>query len=51
MEFIGKRVGEGRYQPAISNSLKIEETMPNIGLVNNSVYYKYQSSNLIEEEE
>lgn len=51
MEFISKRVAEGRYPQTFFDSLPVEEKMANIGLLNNRLYYKYNASNLIEEED
>lgn len=49
MEFINKRVQEGKYPQEIYDSLKIEENTVNIGLINNRIYYKYLASNTVDE--
>ncbi len=51
MEFIGKRIVEGRYPESILDSLKFAETPVNAALVNNRVYYRYQKNNSIDEED
>ncbi|PBQ30798.1 hypothetical protein CNR22_03075 [Sphingobacteriaceae bacterium] len=51
MEFINKRVLEGKYPASIYDSLKIIEDPKNVGLLNNQVYYTYQASNAIDEED
>ncbi len=51
MDFMSRRVTEGRYPAAIFDSLKMEETMQTIGLANNRVYYKYQVGNLVDEDD
>lgn len=51
MEFIHKRVLEGKYPTSIYDSLKIAETPKNVGLINNQVYYTYQASNAIDEDD
>ena len=51
MEFINKRVSEGKYPASIYDSLKIAEIPKNVGLLNNQVYYSYLASNAIDEED
>lgn len=51
MEFIGKRIVEGKYPESILDSLKFAETPVNAALVNNRVYYGYQKNNSIDEED
>ncbi|MCE3225678.1 MAG: hypothetical protein K0S32_229 [Bacteroidetes bacterium] len=51
LEFLSKRVGEGKYPESIFDSLKIEENSKNLALTNNRVYWKYQSSNSVEEDD
>jgi len=51
IEFIGKRMAEGRYSQELLDSLRIEENTENIGILNNLVYTKYQISNSVEEED
>lgn len=51
MEFIGKRMLENKYNEAVLDSLKISESLANVGLVNNIVYYKYQLNNSIDDED
>lgn len=49
MEFIGKRVNEGRYPQELFDSLTIDENTTNLGLINNRIYYKYLASNNVDE--
>ncbi|MBL7933468.1 MAG: hypothetical protein JNL60_16295, partial [Bacteroidia bacterium] len=51
LEFIGKRISEGKYSPSIYDSLMIKEDAKNVGLVNNQVYYKYLASGSIDDED
>ncbi|MCW3077706.1 MAG: hypothetical protein JWO32_2315 [Bacteroidetes bacterium] len=51
MEFMGKRIGEGKYPETIYDSLNVEENVNNIPFINNKVYYKYQLNNSIDEED
>jgi len=51
LEFIGKRIVEGRYPESVLDSLKFAETALNAALVNNRVYYKYQKNNSVEDED
>jgi hypothetical protein len=51
MEFINKRVSEGKYPANIYDSLKIPEDAKNIGLLNNQVYYSYLANNSIDDED
>jgi hypothetical protein len=48
---MSRRIAEGRYPQSIFDSLKIDENVQAIGLANNRVYYKYQASNLVDEED
>lgn len=50
MEFIGKRINEGRYPDQLLDSLRIEENAQNIGLINNRIYYSYLATNSVNEE-
>lgn len=51
MEFINRRVNEGKYPASIYDSLKITESPKNVGLMNNQVYYSYLASNTVDEED
>lgn len=51
MEFMGKRAGEGKYPESIFDSLKLEENAKNVPLLNNKVYYKYQATNTVDEDD
>ena len=51
MEFIGKRMVEGKYSDDILDSLKFSETPVYAPLVNNRVYYKYQKDNSVDEDD
>jgi hypothetical protein len=51
MEFVAKRVSERRYRDEILDSLKTEERLPHIELLNNIVYYKYQITGAVDEED
>ncbi len=51
LEFINKRVLQNKYPETIYDSLQIEEINKNISLVNNKIYYKYQISNSVDEED
>lgn len=49
MEFIHKRVSEGRYPQEIYDSMRIEENVQTIGFINNRIYYKYLASNSVDD--
>jgi uncharacterized protein YkwD/outer membrane protein OmpA-like peptidoglycan-associated protein len=51
MEFIGKRMVEGKFTDDILDSLKFAETPVYAPLVNNRVYYKYQKDNSVDEDD
>lgn len=51
MEFIGKRIAEGKYPESILDSLKFDDTPVNAALTNNRVYYRYQKNNLVDEDD
>lgn len=51
MEFIGKRMVEGKYTDDILDSLKFSETSIYAPLVNNRIYYKYQKDNSVDEDD
>jgi len=51
MEFIAKRVAEGRYPAGLFDSLKIDPIQKNVELLNNRQYYKYQQTGMIDEED
>ncbi|MGZ4100212.1 MAG: hypothetical protein ACXVNM_15100, partial [Bacteroidia bacterium] len=51
MEFMGKRVGEGKYPESVYDSLKVEENPKHVPLLNNRVYYKYQANNSVDDED
>jgi outer membrane protein OmpA-like peptidoglycan-associated protein len=51
LEFINKRVSEGKYDASIYDSLNISEDAKTVGLVNNKIYYKYLSENDVEPED
>lgn len=51
MEFMGKRIGEGKYSPGIYDSLLIKEDAKSIGLINNQIYYKYLASSSVDDED
>jgi hypothetical protein len=51
MEFIGKRLVEGKYPESILDSLRFEETSANAALSNNRVYYRYLKQNSVDEDD
>ena len=51
MEFMSKRVGEGKYKSEIFDSIKLAENATNIPYINNKVYYKYLNTNSVDEED
>jgi hypothetical protein len=51
MEFINRRVGEGKYQPGIYDSLRISEQPKYTGLINNQVYSKFLATQSVEDED
>ncbi len=51
MEFMNKRVNEGRYSSSIYDSLLIKEDAKNVGLLNNQVYYQYLANNSVDEDD
>src|SRR5690606_37614776 len=51
MEFISKRISEGKYSPSIYDSLLVKEDAKTVGLVNNQVYYKYLASGSVDDED
>jgi hypothetical protein len=51
LEFINTRVLEGKYPQDIYDSLKLDENVNTAALVNNRVYYKYQASNSVDEDD
>jgi uncharacterized protein YkwD/outer membrane protein OmpA-like peptidoglycan-associated protein len=51
LELINRRVMERKYPESIFDSLQLEENVKNAGLINNRIYYKYQMSNQVEEED
>ena len=51
MEFMGKRMVENKYPESVLDSLKLVETVANVPYVNNTVYYKYQVNNSIDEDD
>lgn len=51
MEFVSKRIGEGKYPEAILDSLKFDENAKTLPLVNNRIYYKYQVNNTVDEDD
>jgi outer membrane protein OmpA-like peptidoglycan-associated protein len=51
LEFINKRVNEGKYPASIYDSLKIADNSKNVGILNNQVYYSYLASNSISNED
>jgi outer membrane protein OmpA-like peptidoglycan-associated protein len=51
LEFINKRVAEGKYSANIYDSLDISESAKTVGLINNKIYYKYLSENDVEQED
>jgi uncharacterized protein YkwD len=51
LEFINKRVNEGKYPASIYDSLLITENKTNTGILNNHIYYKYLTTNSVEEED
>ncbi|MGE0569215.1 MAG: hypothetical protein AB7O73_14850, partial [Bacteroidia bacterium] len=51
MEFIGKRIAEGRYPMSILDSLGIAENKIYGAFVNNQVYYKYLVQNSVDEDD
>ncbi|WP_317900191.1 CAP domain-containing protein [Aurantibacillus circumpalustris] len=51
MEFINRRVGEGKYAASIYDSLKIIDSPKNTGLLNNQIYYSYLANNSVTDED
>jgi hypothetical protein len=51
MEFIGKRMVEGKYPESILDSLKFDATSANNALTNNRVYYRYLKANSVDEDD
>ena len=51
MEFINKRVSEGKYPATIYDSLKIVDSPKNIGLINNQIYYSFLANTTVTEED
>lgn len=51
LEFVNKRVAEGKYATSIYDSLIIKPDKQNSGLLNNRIYYKYNSTNTLEQED
>jgi len=51
IEFINKRVNEGKYPVSIYDSLKITDTPKNVGLQNNQIYYGYLAKNTVDDED
>lgn len=51
MEFMSNRVAEAKYPQDIFDSLKVEPTLANVGILNNIFYYKYQLTGNIEGED
>jgi hypothetical protein len=51
MEFMSKRVAEGKYKSEIFDSIKLTENTNNIPYINNKVYYKYLNTNEVDEED
>lgn len=51
MEFIGKRMVEGKYPESILDSLKFDATSANNALTNNRVYYRYLKLNSVDEDD
>lgn len=51
LEFINKRVSEGKYPASIYDSLLITENKTNTGVLNNQIYYKYLTTNSVDEED
>lgn len=48
LEFINKRVLEGKYPASVYDSLFIAENPKNVGLINNHVYYSFLASNAVD---
>jgi hypothetical protein len=51
MEFIGKRMVEGKYPESVLDSLKFEATSANNALTNNRVYYRYLKQGSVDEDD
>lgn len=51
MEFIGKRMVEGKYPESILDSLRFEENLANAALTNNRVYYRYLKQGSVDEDD
>ncbi|MBI2722028.1 MAG: hypothetical protein HYX39_07625 [Bacteroidetes bacterium] len=51
MEFMNKRVGEGKYPESVFDSLALEESAKTVPVINNKIYYKYQISNSVDEDD
>lgn len=51
MEFMSKRVGEGKYNSNIFDSIKLSENNTNIPYINNKIYYKYLNTNEVDEDD
>lgn len=51
LDLINKRVQEGKYNSSVYDSLKIEETPANVGVLNNQIFYQYQVANTVNDED
>lgn len=51
LEFINKRVNEGKYPLSIYDSLQIFDNPKNIGILNNKIYYSYLASNSVDSDD
>ena len=51
LDLIHKRVQEGKYSASIYDSLKIDETLANVGILNNHIFYQYQVTNNVSDED
>ncbi|MBS1652740.1 MAG: hypothetical protein JSU07_12095 [Bacteroidetes bacterium] len=51
MEFMQKRIGEGKYKLDILDTLNFTENANNAGFINNKIYHTYQLSNSVDEED
>lgn len=51
MEYIGKKVLEGKYTADALDSCKLEETQETVAFVNNKRYFNYQITGSVEEED
>jgi hypothetical protein len=51
LDFINKRVAEGKYPASIYDSLNVEDNSGSIGILNNLIYYKYLANNSVDDDD